>query len=157
MSRAIPDLQYRPFSPFEEWQGVGLGDAWKDYLSALDEARKEADPQVVDAAVDIALRSAALETGAIEGLYTTNRGITRSVALQGLLWETELAKLGEEVRGHFEAQLAAFDLVLDAATKRSSPEILTQPHLGFSRMEGAYRSVRECQQSCGHWGYAPRP
>jgi Fic family protein len=118
MSRAIPDLQYRPFSPFEEWQGVGLGDAWKDYLSALDEARKEADPQVVDAAVDIALRSAALETGAIEGLYTTNRGITRSVALQGLLWETELAKLGEEVRGHFEAQLAAFDLVLDAATKR---------------------------------------
>ena len=64
------------------------------------------------------LRSAALETGAIEGLYVTTRGVTRIVALQGALWEAELDKLGVDVRGHFEAQLSAFDLVLDAATRQ---------------------------------------
>jgi Fic family protein len=70
----------------------------------------------LEAAVDIALRSAALETGAIEGLYATTRGVTQTVALQGAVWEAELDKLGADVRGHFEAQLSAFDLVLDVAT-----------------------------------------
>jgi Fic family protein len=109
-----------PFAPFTEWRDLSVGSAWPDFLSLLDQARKEARPDDLARALDVALRSAALESGAIEGLYATSRGITRTVALQGSLWEAELEKLGPDVRGHFEAQLAAFDLVLDATTRETS-------------------------------------
>jgi hypothetical protein len=33
------------------------------------------------------------------------------------MWEAELDKIGKDVRGHFDAQLAALELVLDAATR----------------------------------------
>lgn len=112
------ESDYQPFAAFDAWKELAVSSAWAEYLSALDEVRRAADPTDVERAVEFALRSAALETGAIEGLYKTTQGITRAVALQGTLWEAELEKLGPDVRGHFEAQLAAFDLVLDAATKR---------------------------------------
>jgi Fic family protein len=110
---------YEPFTPFSAWPSAPRGDTWAEFQAELDRARAEATDQDVQAALDLALRSAALESGAIEGLYATSRGVTRTVALQGAMWEAELAKLGDDVRGHFEAQLAAFDMVLDAATKRS--------------------------------------
>ncbi len=91
----------------------------------------------------MALRSAALETGAIEGLYSTNRGITRTVALQGAMWEAELDKLGPDVRGHFEAQLAALDLVLDVATKRLdiSEAWIRSLHAQACARQATYRAV----------------
>ena len=107
---------YEPFASFSAWAATSISSAWEDFLAPLDVARKDATPEDADKALEFALRSAALETGAIEGLYATNRGITRMVALQGAMWEAELDKLGPDVRGHFAAQLAALDLVLDAAT-----------------------------------------
>jgi len=107
---------YEPFASFSAWAPTSISSAWGDFLAPLDVARKDAAPEDADKALEFALRSAALETGAIEGLYATNRGITRMVALQGAMWEAELDKLGPDVRGHFAAQLAALDLVLDAAT-----------------------------------------
>jgi Fic family protein len=65
------------------------------------------------------MRTAAVQTGAIEGLYHASRGVTRAVALQAALWEAELDKIGPDVRGHFEAQLSALEIVLDAATRRT--------------------------------------
>ncbi len=53
------------------------------------------------------VRSAAIETGAIEGLYTTPRGVTLTVAMQGATWQASLHEIGPDVQGHFEAQLAA--------------------------------------------------
>lgn len=112
------ETKYQPFAAFDTWQDLAVNGAWGEFLGALNEMRGAADAGDVQRAVEVAVRSAALETGAIEGLYTTSRGITRAVALQGALWEAELDKLGPDVRGHFDAQLAAFDLVLDTATKR---------------------------------------
>ena len=109
---------YEPFAPFSAWADVAVGNTWSEFLAELDRMRDAATAEDFQAALDVALRSAALESGAIEGLYSTSRGVTRTVALQGAMWEAELEKLGGDVRGHFEAQLAAFDLVLDAATKR---------------------------------------
>ena len=111
------DDAYQAFAPFSDWGNHPVGGAWQEFRAALDTARNSAEPSDLQAALEFALRSAALETGAIEGLYATSRGITRTVALQGAMWEAELEKIGSDVRGHFEAQLAAFDLVLDAATK----------------------------------------
>jgi len=64
-------------------------------------------------------RAAALDTGAIEGLYEVDRGFTYTVAFETAAWEVELAKKGENVRPLFEAQLHAYDYVLDLATKPS--------------------------------------
>lgn len=72
-----------PFASFEAWTHVRVGDAWDESLGGLTETRAGADAEVADEAVAIAVRSAALETGAIEGLYATSRGITRTVALLG--------------------------------------------------------------------------
>jgi Fic family protein len=58
-----------------------------------------------------------LDTGAIEGLYEVDRGFTYTVAFETAAWEVELAKKGENVRPLFEAQLHAYDYVLDLATK----------------------------------------
>lgn len=110
---------YQPFAPFSKWADQPVGGAWSEYLVAWEAARDTAEPAALQAAVTFALRSAALQTGAIEGLYPASRGVTRVVALQAAMWEAELAKIGNDVRGHFEAQLAALDLVLDAATKNA--------------------------------------
>lgn len=113
---ADDEATYVPIRPVSDWPSGSAGPVWGEYMAMLDEARDSAEPEVLTRAIDVALRSAALETGAIEGLYPTTRGVTRTVALQGALWEAELEKLGPDVRGHFDAQLAAFNLVLDAAT-----------------------------------------
>jgi Fic family protein len=117
MATEATDGHYEPFPTFSAWRHLTVGSPWSEYLAGLDAARQSAEPAHIEQALSLALRSAALETGAIEGLYSTNRGITRTVALQGAMWEAELEKLGPDVRGHFEAQLAALDLVLDAATR----------------------------------------
>lgn len=109
---------YEPFEPFAAWAGIRVGGAWVETLAALRDFQDDATQIDLDATIEYALRAAAMESGAIEGLYSTSRGVTRTVALQGAMWEAELAKLGSDVRGHFEAQLAAFELVLDAATNQ---------------------------------------
>jgi len=64
----------------------------------------------------IAMRAAAFDTGAIEGLYSTDRGLTLTVATQAAAWEQQVDERGVDVRSLFEAQLAAFELVFDLAT-----------------------------------------
>lgn len=66
----------------------------------------------------VAVRAAALDTGAIEGLYTVDRGFTMTVAFQSLAWEQAIEERGAGVRELFEAQLEAYELVLDAVTRK---------------------------------------
>jgi hypothetical protein len=109
-----PADSYRPFPAFANWVGTP-GPVWGEYVKALDSARHAADAATVKAAIDFALRSAAFQTGAIEGLYEADRELTHLVALQGALWEASIERIGPDVRAHFEAQLTALRLVLDAA------------------------------------------
>ena len=109
--RGIPTLRVGP--------GLAAGErpsARADFVAMLDAARAGASTEDLDRALDFAMRSAAIETGAIEGLYQTTRGITRTVALQGAMWEAALAEVRPEFRGHFEAQLDALEHVLDVVT-----------------------------------------
>lgn len=156
------ETNYQLFPAFETWKDLAVSGAWGEFLSALNEVRGAADAADVERAVEVALRSAALETGAIEGLYTTNRGITRAVALQGALWEAELDKLGPDVRGHFEAQLAAFDLVLDAATKRFpiSQKWIRDLHAKVCAAQTTYRVWTEAgwqERPLNHGEYKKEP
>ncbi len=134
---------YTPFFPFSTWADASVGGAWSEFSTALNSAREAAEPSDLQIALSIALRSAALETGAIEGLYATTRGITRTVALQGAMWEAELENLGGDVRGHFEAQLAGFDMVLDAATHKEpiSEAWLRELHATVCATQATHRAL----------------
>jgi Fic family protein len=114
----VLDAAYRPFPTFEEWASRTSVDTvrWDRYKSAL-ESRPAQSGEALKRAFEVVKRAAALDTGAIEGLYEVDRGFTFSVAFETAAWEVELAKKGENVRPLFEAQLHAYDYVLDLATK----------------------------------------
>jgi Fic family protein len=116
VTAASPHESYQPIRPLSDWPVPAVSDAWQEFQTLFAAARADADEATLTRALDFAVRSAALETGAIEGLYQTSRGITRTVALQGAMWEAALEEIGPDVRGHFEAQLEALEHVLDVAT-----------------------------------------
>jgi Fic family protein len=113
------DAQYRTFPPFAEWpQSVERAELWEARRQELESLRWQADPAQLERALDVVMRMAAVDTGAIEGLYTVDRGFTITVATQAAAWEALLDERGANVRPLFDAQLKTYDLVLDAATRR---------------------------------------
>jgi Fic family protein len=113
------DALYQPFSPFARWASTDVDvSLWGEFLGQLEAVRATVTGDDLDAAVDMVVRAAAFDTGAIEGLYETNRGITYSVAVQSAVWEAEVARTGTQTGAYFAAQLAAYKLILDAATRR---------------------------------------
>jgi len=114
----VLDAAYMPFPTFAEWAAKTSVDTirWNRYNVSLN-SRPGLSTDVLNRAREIAKRAAALDTGAIEGLYEVDRGFTYTVAFETTAWEVELAKKGENVRPLFEAQLHAYDYVLDLATK----------------------------------------
>jgi Fic family protein len=116
---AALDAQYEPFPGFAKWpSSVPLLASWENQTGELEHHKQDADPSAVEDATGVAVRAAAWDTGAIEGLYTTNRGITMTIATQTAEWETEIAAHGAEAAALFDAQLATYELVLDVATQR---------------------------------------
>jgi Fic family protein len=116
---AQADPLYKGFPDFSAWDGLTRGDVnlWDRFAATLNERRKAATPEALKSAVEVAVRAAALDTGAIEGLYDVDRGFTMTVALQSLAWEHAIEERGAGVRELFEAQLEAYELVLDAVTR----------------------------------------
>lgn len=113
------DAQYKPFPSFENWpKELSSADAWEHSRGEFEEISKGAADTDLREAQAVAMRAAAFDTGAIEGLYSTDRGLTLTVATQAAAWEQEVAKRGPDARAFFEAQLSAFELVLDQATGR---------------------------------------
>lgn len=113
------DAQYRPFPSFEDWpKEIPQLDLWEHDLQWLEAASADASTDDLKRARDIAMRAAAFDTGAIEGLYPTDRGLTLTVATQAVAWEQEVEARSEDARDLFEAQLSAVELVLDLVTDR---------------------------------------
>jgi Fic family protein len=117
---AKADRLYRGFPDFSAWGELSAEDAdlWSRFAASLEVRRRTASPESLKAAVEVAVRAAALDTGAIEGLYNVDRGFTMTVAVQGLAWQQMVEERGAGVRELFEAQLAAYELVLDAVTHK---------------------------------------
>lgn len=112
------DAAYEPFPSFEKWASETIVDTarYERYISSL-RGHASIPPDVLGRAREIVKRAAALDTGALEGLYEVDRGFTFTVALETAAWEAALALKGDHVRPLFEAQLHAYDYVLDLATK----------------------------------------
>ena len=141
----VASSTYSPFSGPGAWKEIVVGTAWSDHVELLRHERESASPAELKEALDYTLRSAAIETGAIEGLYQTDRGITRAVALQVATWEADLAKIGPDVKHHFDDQLAAFELVLDVATRCHpvTESWIRELHAVLTRHQGSYRVLTD--------------
>ena len=113
------DSAYRPFPTFEEWRSKTTVDTtrWDRYNALIKSVPQRPTQEVLNRALEIAKRAAAIDTGAIEGLYEVDRGFTYTVAFETAAWELALAHKGENVKSLFEAQLSAYDYVLSLATK----------------------------------------
>src|SRR4051812_39480171 len=69
---AQADRLYRGFPDFSAWGSLSPEDAdlWSRFAASLAERRQAATPEALKNAVEVAVRAAALDTGAIEGLYS---------------------------------------------------------------------------------------
>jgi Fic family protein len=116
----LADRLYRPFPPFAHWCGLAPEDAvlWDRFARVRAASRELATEEALARATVIATRAAAIETGAIEELYSTYRELTMRIATRAAGWERELVERGAHVRDLFAAQLAAYELALDAATRQ---------------------------------------
>lgn len=112
------DALYKPLPTFGEWMEVAKVETtrWDRYIEGLEEL-KASSPSRLARALEIVRRAAAFDTGALEGLYESDRGFTFTVAMQSASWELAVEKKGAEVRALFESQLRAYDNILDLATE----------------------------------------
>ncbi|MDE2994242.1 MAG: Fic family protein [Chloroflexota bacterium] len=111
------DARYRPFPDFQAFSAaVELDtDLWERVADGLQQKQADASADF-DRAVEVALRAAAVDTGALEGEYTVDRGFTMTVATQEQGWEKQIAARGERVRRLFEAQLRGYELAQELAS-----------------------------------------
>lgn len=111
-----PPEHYQPFPPFTGWCDdfdASVVDRYAESLAAL---RGSVRREALDRAVAVATRYAAVDTGAIEGLYATTRGFTRTIAEQTATWQAALAQRGEAVERSINDALNGYEMVLDLAT-----------------------------------------
>ena len=97
---------YNPFPAFTEWKLSQFDTTdFERYTKLLADAKSSATPDALTKAMMTAARYAAVDTGAIEGLYTVDRGFTRTVATQATAWEVVMESRGQHVRPAFEDAL----------------------------------------------------
>ena len=143
--RAI-DSAYKPFPAFEEWLVFKVDSVrWQRYTTELEQRRKTASREVLEKAQNIVRRAAAVDTGALEGLYEVDRGFTFTVATEAAFWQVKLDEKGEQVRGYIEAQLEAYEYILNLATGETpiSEASIRSLHEIICRSQENYMAVTE--------------
>jgi Fic family protein len=111
------DALYRPFPSFDEWSGLQVDEnLWSTFVHALEEEKSSSAESDLRSSLETATRAAALDTGAIEGLYQVDRGFTMTVAARAATWEVAMEERGTDVQKLFAAQLEGYETVLDLAT-----------------------------------------
>ena len=112
------DRLYKPFPPFSDWAKCWVDeDRWGTCTAAHSNWR-QVDAETLRRARKIVSRAAAIESGAIEGLYEVDRGFTFTVAAETAMWELALSSKGDRARSLIEHQLQVYERVLDLATQR---------------------------------------
>jgi Fic family protein len=137
-----PASGYVPFPPFARWVGVPVETAtFAGFEDVLRQLRETTDAERLDRAVRTATRLAAIDTGAIEGLYEVDRGFTMTIAVEAAAWEAALNAREPVVRRSFEEALRAYDFVLDLATSRTevSEQAIKEIHALISASQETYR------------------
>lgn len=157
------DSQYKPFPSFTDWNsGVKLDlTRWDRYSGELLLHREESAEQFAKA-TEIARRAAAVDTGAIEGLYDVDKGFTITVATQAAMWESAVAAKGSDTREIIESQLDSYDYVLDFATGTTpiAEAWIRELHSKLCGAQKTYQALTEVgiqQQKLQHGQYKSSP
>jgi Fic family protein len=109
-------MVYEGFPAFVDWVksfDLSLVDR---YAAKLEETKAGLPAELLEAAVVEIMREAAVDTGAIEGLYTTDRGFTHSVAAQVAGWQIQAAEKGEHVESTILNTVAVYEMIRQRAT-----------------------------------------
>jgi Fic family protein len=110
---------YRPFPSFSAWQSrVEHSEAFEQFEALYVAARQSASQEALNESLRQLLNRAAVDTGAIEGLYAVERGFTVTVAAEAAVVEAMTEAKGADAAGHLESALRAYGYVLDLATGR---------------------------------------
>jgi Fic family protein len=131
------DGLYIPFPNVEEWGKLSIDSArWDRNAAQLDQLRQN-DSESLNHATELALRVAAVDTGALEGLYETNIGLTLSIATQGFAIEFEGRNV---VKDFFDAQLKGYQLTLNAVTGETpiSEKWIRELHITLTESQDEY-------------------
>jgi Fic family protein len=123
---ANPDTEYGGLPSLLEWpEAIADSELWNRHFERLRQARVTAGDRFTDV-VESAIRAAAADSGAIEGLYSITAGVTRQVAAQQDDWRAALAEGGAIAPALFDAQLTAYHLAVQLAQAATG---LTEAHI----------------------------
>jgi hypothetical protein len=102
------------------------------------------EDEALGRALKFVQRAAAADTGAIEGLYNTDRGFTFTVAIESLAWEAIAAERGADSR-LIKSQVEAYDYVLDFATRQRpiAEAWIRELHTILTQEQKTYRAWTE--------------
>jgi hypothetical protein len=137
---------YEPFPAFEAFATEHVDLASYDSAAATFSVLKDtAGAEALQRAVDTATRWAAVDTGAIEGLYTVDRGFTMSVAASAAALDNAHLVVGDDVARAIKDAVAGYEFVLDVATKqREASEIwIKELHQVLCASQETYRVLTD--------------
>jgi Fic family protein len=123
------DALYQPFPDFIGFRGGSRRAIDQETLDRSKEellrARETHTEKEYQHALEMALRAAAIDTGAVEGRYDVDYGFTMTVATQEVDWQEVIDRqerdTGRPIRGLFEGQLAAYLLARQVGADREQP------------------------------------
>lgn len=139
------DAHYTPILNFDEWSrhSLELGELNRAWERIQTLQAKESQQQL-DRAIEVALRTAAVETGAIENLYETPPpGLTFSIAVSAISWETQMRAHDDQLPDFFQAALEAYALAFEIAGSRQPiTEVwIRQLHQVLTRPQATYKAL----------------
>ncbi len=141
------DATYKTFPPFEEWAKTKFGqDRWNRYVKTLNAQKEGVTANLLAEAHEVVKRATAVDTGAIEGLYETDRGFTFTVAVDAAMWQAVIERdKGAGVRALIEAQVEAYEYVLNLATEETpiSEAAIRKLHQIVCRSQDEYMAYTE--------------
>lgn len=111
-------MPYKSFPSFAEWidEPIDMG-VFNNFAEQLRLTKSASTEAALADAVQTATRWAAVNTGAIEGLYEVDRGFTYTVAVSAAAW-SDIHKLkGQAAANSMQDAVDAYDFVLDATTQ----------------------------------------
>jgi Fic family protein len=139
------DASYKQFPSFKEWIEWSKIDLarWERYVTRFTSLKEQATKEMLHKSLEVVKRAAAWDTGSIEGLYSTNLGITITIARQNAMWEAAVNQQGEDARKLFDGQLHAYDFVLDFATQSVPivPAWIRELHKEITTPQDTYRAL----------------
>jgi Fic family protein len=137
----VTDEGYQPFPDIAAWVAAPFDPmTYEQYAALLDQARADATEEARDHAVRTAIRYAGTDTGAIEGLYTTDRGFTRTVAIEAAHWEAAAAERGPNAAALIKDQIATYEWLLDLVTESRpvTEHVIREVHAMLCRSQDTY-------------------